>query len=344
MADFRLIVGGCNINVDTFRANRSIDSMSDVFTATFAWTPGLDPLIDQALKLYSYSPFTLELFGELIQKGEVTDITNGLIAEGGRTKTIVGYSSTIVLVDSQLPLDMRQWSGAYMADIATQIAGKFGLTSSVATGARGTLFDIIDHNITETAGKFIDRIAFQSSLLATNDRNGQLIFYDAKTLGRMPTVGTIREGIEISQEFSITGSGRERWGMYIAVGESGDADDIQSTALDSAVTTRRLNIFTADDIPLGSAASIAKWKRSKQITKALSISLPLTGWKNPQGDVWRPGMMVTVVSDTLELGNGFTFLVRETEHVFDSQGERCTLKVVPYQAYTGDDIPSNLWR
>jgi prophage tail gpP-like protein len=341
MADFRLTVGGCDIKVDTFRANRTIDSMADVFTATFAWTPGLDPLIDQALKLYSYSPFTLELFGELIQKGEVYDITNGVRANGGRTKTIVGYSSTIVLVDSQLPLDLRQWSGATMSAIASQIAGRFGLTSS---GPSGTTFDIIDHNITETAGKFIDRIAFESSLLATNDRNGQLIFYDAKELGRMPTVGTILEGSEISQEFEITGAGRERWGKYIAVGESGDADDIQSTALDVAIPSRRLNVFTADDIPLGGATNMARWKRSKQITKALSIPLPLVGWKNPQGNVWRPGMMVTVVSDTLELGNGFTFMVRETEHVFDSRGETCTIKVVPYQAYTGDDIPASLWR
>jgi len=340
MADFSLEVGGYNINVDTFRANRTIDSMADVFTATVAWTPGLDPNIDRVLKPYSYQPFELKLFGELIQKGEVYDITNSLKVGGGRTKTFVGYSSTIVLVDSQLPLTMRQFDGQYMSGIASTIARQFGLTSS---GPQGVLFDQICPGLTESAGKFIDRIAFQSSLLATNDRNGQLIFYDARELSRIPTVGTIEEGRDLPQEFEITAGGRDRWYNYIAVGESGDADDIQSTAIDAPIPRKRVNIFTADDIPQGSAVSVAKWRRSKQITRALTIPLPLSSWKTPSGVVWRPGMMVTVVSDTLELGNGFTFMVRETEHTFDSQGQRCTIKVVPYQAYTGDNLPSGLW-
>jgi prophage tail gpP-like protein len=100
---------------------------------------------------------------------------------------------------------------------------------------------------------------------------------------------------------------------------------------------RRL-VFTVEDVPVGGLVTASQWKRSKQIVNCLTMAIPVASWYAPNGMLWSPGMMVTIKSATMEIPDGFTFLVRETEHVVDSSGYKCTIKVVPPQAYTAQPL------
>ena len=94
-----------------------------------------------------------------------------------------------------------------------------------------------------------------------------------------------------------------------------------------------------DDLDPGNSPITAKWKRSKQLVKTLTIPIPLMGWYAPNGALWAPGQMVTVVSATMHCPDpGFTFLIREVETVMDGGGYTTKLMLIPSQAFTGEDI------
>lgn len=344
-------LGGRTVPVLSCRLNRSIDTMADQAIVEFPWTPGADTELDKLAHLFAYSPCTITLGSTLSLTGRVYNTENKL-STSGRTKTLECYSNTVDLVDSDMPTSVRgQYQGGVFLDTMARDIGSFfnwpyGLKVTMPAGNRGRLFDLVDYSITEKCGKILERLAFQSGLLVSNDVNGNLLFQDASKLAGAPPVGTLQEGDGLPNEFAIKADGRARFGIYVAVGQSGDADSVFNSQIDSVVPRWRREVFVIEDTNVGGTVSASQLKRSKQIVQALTMGVAVSSWYAPNGQLWAPGMMVTIKSPTMEIPDGFTFLVRETEHVMSGEGFTCTIKVVPPQAYTVTPIQEpwvNAW-
>ena len=338
--DVNFKLAGVTYPVLSLRLNRSIDTMADQFIVDMPWTPGNDTTFDKAAHLYAYSPTTLTIGSTLCLTGRVYNTGNKL-SSSGRTKTLECYSSTVDLVDSMMPTSVRgmyeaAWMLTYAQDIASFFYGPDNkkLTATVKTGGKGKFYPALDYSPTDTCGKIMERMAFQSALLVSNDETGNIIFQDASKLATASSVGTLQEGDGLPNEFNIQADGRARFGIYVGVGQSGDADTVVESIIDPVVPRWRRSVFILEDTQAAGLVSASSWKRNKQLVKALTMSIPVSSWYAPNGKLWAPGMMVTIKSATMEIPDGFTFLIRETEHVMDSGGYKCTIKVVPPQTYT----------
>jgi len=331
-------LGSKTIPVLSCRLNRSIDTMADQAIVDFPWTPGQDADLDKLAHLFAYSPCTVTLGSTLSLTGRAYNTENKL-SGSGCTKTLECYSSSVDLIDSMMPTSVRgQYEAAWMLTYAQDIASFFKLTATVKTGGSGQFFPILDYSPTESCGKILERIAFQSALLVSNDETGNIIFQDASKLALAAPVGTLQEGDGLPNEFAIKADGRARFGIYVGVGQSGDADTVVQSVIDKVVPRWRRSVFILEDCQAGGTVTASSWKRNKQIVQALTMGVAVSSWYAPNGALWAPGMMVTIKSATMEIPDGFTFLIRETEHVMSGEGFTCTIKVVPPQAYNTIDL------
>ena len=107
---------------------------------------------------------------------------------------------------------------------------------------------------------------------------------------------------------------------------------------DTRVPRSRFLTFKADEVSGGEIDESVRWRRSKQIVDALTMSFPVEGWFDPEGNLWEENTIVTVVSPTLHLPDGFDLLIRSVEYIQDAQGQRAVLNVIPPQAYTGEEL------
>jgi prophage tail gpP-like protein len=152
------------------------------------------------------------------------------------------------------------------------------------------------------------------------------------------SVGTLEEGKAAFSSCSARFDGRERFSRYRALGQSPKKAAKVGVAEDSRVPSTRFLTFRADETSEGDIQKSAQWRRSKQISEALSLSIPVDSWYNPSGELWEVNTIVTVKSKTLYIPDGFDFLVKEISFDFSENGSKATLGLVPPQAFSGEDI------
>ena len=131
--------------------------------------------------------------------------------------------------------------------------------------------------------------------------------------------------------------GRQRFNITRIIGTSPSGNS-SGQAQDKRIPRSRFQTIRADEIISGEADEVARWMRSKQLVKALTMPFPVSSWFDPSGKLWRENTIVTVVSPTIRIPQGFDFLIRSVEYIQDSTGQTAVLNLIPPQAYTGEEI------
>lgn len=96
--------------------------------------------------------------------------------------------------------------------------------------------------------------------------------------------------------------------------------------------------LTANEATSGDIEAAARWARNKTLADALAFKLKVEGWYNPAGGPWRENTLVTVVSPSMFLPDGFDFLINRVEYILDNSGISTSLNLVPPTVYTQGEI------
>ena len=108
------------------------------------------------------------------------------------------------------------------------------------------------------------------------------------------------------------------------------------------LVSRHLNINVAesDDEDM---VSTAEREAERATIDALTIPWPVSSWYSDANNtkLWTPNTMVSVISPTLSIPDGFDFLIRSVEYEYSDDGTRAKLGLVPPQIYTGE--PLEIW-
>jgi prophage tail gpP-like protein len=196
---------------------------------------------------------------------------------------------------------------------------------------------------TDTIFEHLLKLAQQRGYLLSCTKHGNLLIVAPNIAGN--PLGTIEDVNPMAESYEIKFTGRERWKYYRAIASSSRTGRAAAagTAQDDVVTPPRKLTFTADDNLPGEAPNAAAWRKNKAAADALSIPFPVNSWYGPDGRLWMPNTRVTVVSDTIGLSDGFTFLISRVELKYAANGTTATLELKPPSAYSTDPEIQEPW-
>lgn len=330
-------IGGRILPVQAGRILRTFDTASDEATCTFAWVPGLDEIIDKKTAPYAYTPVKIGIGNKILISGRIYKSIQKLNIQG-RRKDLTANSHTIDIVDStskapyeknQVTLLQRCMDLCKPKEVGVDVDSGVDLNEA---------FDRVTIGPTEKIFTHLNKLAFQRRVVLSSTPEGALFITKANT--KQKPVGTIEEMTPTSGDFTSTFDGRERFNQYLSIKQTPSIfdDNKDIVALDKKVPISRSKTFVVHETVKGGQNATTQWERSKALAKALTIPFPVAGWYAPNGELWTEGTLVTVISKTLSLNNGFTFLIRSVEFIKDDGGFTAILSLIPPQVYTGEEL------
>ncbi len=337
--DLTIIVNNIAINPLSARILRTMDTVSDGWTASIEWViPEENKALYDALLPYKYPNAAVYIGNDLIINGYISDPTTS-ITDTGRIKNLKGFSFTIDLVDSTLK-PPYEFNNITLEQHAQNLISYLGINVFFETSSNEP-FDRITASPEDTIFSHLAKYAFQRGLLLSSTPSGDLLFTKSKIGASVGTISEAQQPLAVGFEASF--DGRKRFNTYRAIGQSPGANAKPAIALDNKVPKSRYKTITVNDTTKGDIKKVADWKRSKAIVDALTIPFTVSDWYAPNGELWKENTLVTVISETIHVPQGFTFLIKSVEYIFEAGGQSAVLNLIPPQAYTGEEIIED-WR
>lgn len=330
--ELTIMVGSIEIKPISATIFKSIDSLAHGWSFVIDWTPGKDKELDKLLIPYTYPKAAVYIGGKLKVNGLIYGI-KPLLSKNGSTITLDGWSFTADLIDSSLrpPYERNKIT---LRELAEALIKPFGI-NVIYDIDDDEFFDRATATSTESIFKHLSKLAKQRAVLMTATPSGDVLFTRAN---KSKTVGTLSEGEPGVLEFLSEFNGRLRYSIYKANGQSPLSASKSAIAEDINVPRSRFKTFNVDETKDGNIQDAANWKRSKTIADALTIPFTVSGWQAPDGSIWDDNTLITIISPTLFLPNGFTFLIKSVTFKFDNAGKTAILNLVPPKSLTKDII------
>lgn len=324
--------------VQSASVTRTMDTVSDGWTAVFAWEPGADKKIDELTKPYAYPKATISLDGQLMVSGWLYGVKPETSIQG-RIKTLAGFSYTIDAVDSHMkpPYEVNNVT---LPQRCRQLLTPLGIGLEIDPNAEtGGQFDRVTATATQTVFQHLQKLAAQRSLLLSSTPEGKMLLTKVNLLSPVAPVGTIEEGVSFAGNFSANFDGRKRFNVYRAIGQGADKSAQKvGIAKDELVPRSRFMTFTVNDSLKGEMNQAAVWRRNQETAKALFLSLPVDTWRAPNNEIWRENTTITIKSITLGIPDGFTFLIRQIDFKWSAAGKSAVLHFIPVSYYSDGDL------
>lgn len=247
-------------------------------------------------------------------------------------RSLTGRSLTADLVDSSAVNKPGQWRGQSVQKIVQALAEPFGIKvlSEVPEATKLT-----DHQIEPGESVFdsIDRLLTLSRLLSTDDARGRAVIIQPGSAGRAvdrlelgQNILTGRAELDFSgvfSEYRVTG---QRSGSDSAYGEQ--ASEVKAELADPRATRHRvLLIHESGQMTPELAQARANWERGSRMGKALTLNYKVQGWRQSNGALWLPNMVVRVVDPLMGIDRDM--LISEIEYVLDDIGTVANIVVGP---------------
>lgn len=261
---------------------------------------------------------------------------------GSITIMIRGRSKTADLVDCSADNSGGQFRQANAAEVARKLAGQYGI-EVVEEAAAGSA--MVEHQIKpgETAFESLDRVARARQVLLTDNAEGALVIASPGSAGRASDALVLGENVlSASAGFDFS----EVYSQYVAKGQVGragnDADfgddsaaiaaQQRGQASDNSIKRRRVLIVRqSGHADSATCQQRADYEQRVRSAKANEIRYRVQGWRQRNGELWRPNLRVSV-RDGLMAVNG-TRLISEVVYTLDDGGTVAELVTVPPDAF-----------
>lgn len=329
---FQVVILGKRINVKSARALRTMDTAADGWNAVIYWDPDDSALAD-LIRPYSYNETKIYVGGNLIITGPLY-ATEVQVKNDEVSAVLEGFSYTADLIDSTLSPPYSR-NESTLNQIANELAQAKGIKVVDTTPAAG-IFDRVTAEPTDGIFEHLAKLAKQKSRLISSTPRGELLILQANTTGK--SVGSIGDELARGQDYAVRFDGRARFNAYKLLSKRRGNRLREAVAIDPVVPRSRVRTTQADDTTDTDISQAAEWERSKALVDALTIPFPVSSWFAPDDTLWRENTLVTVVSPRMFIPDGFTFLIRSVEYIFEPDGKKAVLNLVPPQVYTGEPL------
>lgn len=317
----------------------TFDTPLDGFTASIL-TPSstANPKLYKQISPYQGTPAEVYLEGNLKLTGALTK-PQAIKDDSGIKTKLEGYSNTYNFADSQLkpPYEIADRSIHSICIITgrqTNTRIVHPVQFDTAEGIKK--FNRVTARPGQTALEFCGPLAAQRDHVISSTPEGDLLLQQAEL--NKPSLGVIDEsGTLIQKEFKAEWDLRKRF-KTLTVKTQTPKERGQATATDNNIAFPRHRTVTANDDIKGSLLQTAEWNLRISIINELTQEVPVIGWKAPNGEMWQPGRLMTLVSETLFVPDGFEYFIRAVKYILTGSTKTAVLSLIPKEIYTGQPV------
>ena len=291
-----------------------------------------------------FSPCVLADDGDPVITGYVDEVRIEIGARETRTR-ITGRSKTGQLVDCAPNLTANQFNGSAFDALARAVAAPFGIKVVIGAGVKiGEPFADATFEWSETAYRFLERLARQRGILLTDDAAGDLVL---AALGTNPAPAGLATGPG-GNVYAARGvlSGKQRFSQYTVRSQAGMIQtgstvdpSIEGQSSDAGVPLFRPLGIVAESALLGAdAQQRADWEASHRLGLSVQAVLSVPEWRaGPSGGrLWLTNQLARC--DVPRLGLADTLLIGGIDFSEDEHGRRTDLTVALPAAYNPEPL------
>lgn len=252
------------------------------------------------------------------------------------TVAVSGRSLTSDLVDCTVDEKPGQWRGQTVVSVVRALAGSYGIK---VVDESGDSSSVADHSVepTETVFESIDRLLSISELFATDDGLGRLVMAKPGSEGRAADALELGKNLKSGDaplDFSRMYSEYQCVGQRAGTDEEfgAAASEVMAGATDGRVRRRRrLKVNPSGQLTPALAQRRVEWERDYRLSRALKTAYEVQGWRQSNGQLWRPNLIVRVVDDLI--GFDRDMLITEVSYELGDGGMLTRMTVAPPEGY-----------
>lgn len=312
---------------------RSMDTFG-TFVFEAVWSPDI-PEHRAAFRPFQYQEVALFDGLDLLFTGTLLDATPS-ISTTSSTITASGYSTPGVLGDCTVPASALplEGDGRTLRAVAEPILALFGLRLDMPEP--GAAFDRETIAPEDKALDYLTKLAKQRRMIVTDTPSGACKFY---TEVEGSPVASLAPGdyqgispLFSPQEYYSDVTGRAPTAVLDADAEAGAV----FTAVNPRLRGRaRPFTFKADDATEGTLPEATRAKLGRMHGNAVTYTLAVNSWRNPDGALWAPGDTVRVFAPEAMIYTSYLFLIREVKYALDATTKTADLTLVLPGAFSG---------
>jgi prophage tail gpP-like protein len=338
--ELSLIVGGQKFGgwLDV-RVSRGIERGAGDFqiAATQRW-PGLDRRFEipegAACEIWIGRDKVLTGYVDLVRQRR--NGTTAAVAFNGRSKTCD-------LIDCSPDFDTAELAGLDLAAVARKVCAPFGI--EVDARVSGPTFAVAAAHHGETCWKLIERLARQRQILVTDDPDGRLVLTQLASeratdelvhpSDGLLEIETVRDSSKRFSVYKVKAQAGSRWA------DAGSDEGSLPSALahvegefrDNGVKRYRpKTILNEGAAKKAGALARAEYEARRNIGKALRFTATRVGWRQRDGALWRPNMLVPCRVPSMNLGAELA--IAEVHYKKGASGTTCDLELAPPEAFS----------
>ena len=319
---------------ESVRITRSIDSMDTLeFTAPFE-------VENQAFRdifvPFSYKPVSVTVGGEALFTGTMLTPVPTLTADR-KSVAVSGYSLPGVLNDCTIPASsfpLNEFNGQGLRDIAITLARLFGISVEFSE-QQGPVFEQVAIDPTKKVFQFLSELARQRNFVISSTPEGKLLFQRSVVSGQ--PVARLAQGsppvTDVTPQFNPQEYYSHITGLNPAgVGVDGSQHTVENPRLKGVI---RPFTFKADDTKNGDVKAAVEAKTGYMFANAISYSVPVATWRDPNGNLWAPNTTITLIAPGAMIHSEYEFIVRSVSFARTPNSETAVLRLVLPGSFEG---------
>lgn len=339
----KITLGERELNITSASVIRSMDTVGSEWSCII---PEADPTIDQELydliKPRSFSPAIASINGQKLCVGNKY-ISGPTLTSKGSGVQLRGFSKTYRLSISN-PKEQKEFLKLGLDEISLALTRPFGLVVKYDSSLNAEVKEKFeDEKIGAQAVVygFLQNLARQRGILTSDDVSGNLLYLKAATASA--PVGSIVEGesalLPSADQFKAVFDDTVIKQNYYSINNNNLAFLASKPVGVAKNTNIKIPSFKAiqlDSLVEGAGQKAVDFARNFDLAESITMPMEVNGWIAPNGELWRENTQVSVVSPSLFIPDGFTFLIRQVQYNLDGAGgKRTILSLIPPTLYAG---------
>lgn len=299
----------------------------------------------ETFRPFSYKPVSLRVGTQPLFVGNMLTPVPTANEDGSRI-AVSCYSKPAVLMDCDAPVSLLPFEarGLTLLQIAERVCAPFGVRVAIADGLQpGPPFRRVKQKLDGKVHDYLVELAQQRGLVIGDDATGRLVFRKSTKIGRSvasleygkPPVLAVSPSFNDREYFSqITGIANAKMGVRGA----------KATERNPRLTdTLRCQTAQLDDIEKADIGQAVKARMGRMFGNAMSLTVELPTWRDPQGALWWPNTTVRLLAPEAMVYSWYEFIVRTVSLRTNKDAETATLGLALPGAFSGEIPPKFPW-